>query len=70
MGGKVWSALEDRVFWTVIVPMAAQGREAPTQSAFAELVPRMIAMGEPDRRNYNEAILCKCPIPHLHLFPF
>ncbi|KAH7362639.1 hypothetical protein B0T11DRAFT_352549 [Plectosphaerella cucumerina] len=63
MGGKLWSALEERVFWTVIVPMAAQGREAPTQSAFAELVPRMIAMGEPDRRNYNEAILYE----HWHL---
>lgn len=61
MGGKIWSADEERAFWTIIVPEASAGRDAPSQGTFAPLVDRMKQIGDSSRRNYTAQGLCKYP---------
>lgn len=62
MGGKVWSLLEERVFWNYIVtqsPKRVGIDRANPEKSWAQLAPEMARrMGTDARRDYTELGLC------------
>lgn len=60
MGGKTWSAEEERYFWLEIIPQSPSAvrlkDRLQTWDACAGLMQR--AMGEPRRRDYTKTMLC------------
>jgi hypothetical protein len=62
MGGKIWSADEEMVFWTIIIPKSPKrlGADMANQGlGWDELAAEMLAiMPAPRRREYTGLSLC------------
>lgn len=61
MGGKTWSAEEERYFWEVVVPQSQQAVRPNERLHSWETLAIMMqeAMGEPRRREYTRTMLCR-----------
>jgi len=64
MGGKVWSEEEEKVFWTIIVPLSIKnvGIDAATRDPqnWHQLTTVMKEiMGDSARREYTNLCLCE-----------
>lgn len=65
MGGSTWSALEEEVFWTRIIPLSREAHDAlagimTNPRTWRQLAEDMAEMMGPDaRRPYTELGLCK-----------